>query len=91
MERTFGLLKMRFRCLLKERTLRYTPEKASKFLKVCAALHNLCIKEGVHMDLEELDDDGENNGPLHEFHENPVRIERRDGLNARNDIVTQYF
>lgn len=49
-ERAYGLLKMRFGCLLRERTLRYALQKTAKFLKVCAALQNLCIKGRVEMD-----------------------------------------
>ncbi|KAG5863657.1 hypothetical protein JTB14_024337 [Gonioctena quinquepunctata] len=41
-ERTIGLCKMRFRCLLKERVARYEPIFVSKMITVCAILHNMC-------------------------------------------------
>nr|CAD7451684.1 unnamed protein product [Timema bartmani] len=46
-ERCNGLLKGRFRCLLKHRVLHYSPEKASRIINACAVLLNMCIKENV--------------------------------------------
>lgn len=46
-ERTIGLWKMRFRCLLKERVARYEPRFVSKLVVVCAILHNICVTRGV--------------------------------------------
>lgn len=52
-----GLLKMRFRCLLKHRVLHYSPPIASKILYTCAVLYNMCIHENVPL---HLNDDNEN-------------------------------
>lgn len=73
-ERCNGLLKNRFRCLLKDRCLHYQPLKASKIINACAVLHNMCMQrniplpddehhehlEEVHVNIEELEE-GENN------------------------------
>lgn len=48
-ERTFGVLKARFRCLLAARELHYSPAKAAKFVNVCSALHNVCIQHNVEL------------------------------------------
>lgn len=42
-ERCIGLLKGRFRCLLKDRVLHYSPEKAARIVMACCVLHNIAI------------------------------------------------
>lgn len=42
-EQCNGVLKMRFRCLLKHRSLHYHPQKAGKIINACTVLHNICI------------------------------------------------
>lgn len=46
-ERTFGILKGRWRCLLSARELHYCPETAGKIIIACCILHNLCIRAGI--------------------------------------------
>lgn len=41
-ERCNGVLKGRFRCLLGERVLRYSPEKVRTIVNACVVLHNMC-------------------------------------------------
>ncbi|XP_041970725.1 putative nuclease HARBI1 [Aricia agestis] len=64
-ERCFGLLKARWRCLLHDRVLHYHPEMASKIVHACCVLHNIALHANVASPpLHELppdlqDDDGE--------------------------------
>ncbi|CAL1262123.1 unnamed protein product [Larinioides sclopetarius] len=52
-ERCNSILKNRFRCLLKHRTLHYMPETACKIINTCIILHNMCVEE--NMSWEEYD------------------------------------
>ncbi|XP_072145555.1 uncharacterized protein [Dermacentor andersoni] len=45
-ERCIGLLKSRFRCLQRYRTLLYEPERAANIVAASAVLHNLRLSEG---------------------------------------------
>jgi DDE superfamily endonuclease len=42
-ERSFGLLKARWRCLLRHRCLHYNPERSALIINACAVLHNIAI------------------------------------------------
>lgn len=46
-ERCNGLLKMRFRCLLKHRVLHYAPPTAARIVNACTVLHNMCVQANV--------------------------------------------
>ncbi|KAJ8914226.1 hypothetical protein NQ315_003589 [Exocentrus adspersus] len=74
-ERCNGVLKNRWRCLLKHHTLHYTPTMAGKIINTCVVLHNMCLhynvpesaydEEMVNADfgmyvLQQVQDDGAN-------------------------------
>jgi hypothetical protein len=65
-ERCNGELKMRWRCLLKDRILHYHPIKACKMIKACTVLHNMCIE----INLEDEDISGDQNNFDLGFHDN---------------------
>lgn len=61
-ERLNGVLKSRFRCLSKHRTLNLSPIMASHVTNSCAVLHNLCIRHSIplrEINEEESDSDDE--------------------------------
>lgn len=41
------MLKNRFRCLLKYRSLHYHPTTAAKIVNACCVLHNLCLERNI--------------------------------------------
>ncbi|KAL0870255.1 hypothetical protein ABMA27_005287 [Loxostege sticticalis] len=51
-ERCFGVLKGRWRCLLAHRTMHYHPVKAGKMANACVVLHNLINDHTVRFDQE---------------------------------------
>ncbi|XP_026745433.1 putative nuclease HARBI1 [Trichoplusia ni] len=46
-ERCFGLLKARWRCMLRHRVLHYHPEMASKITNACCVLHNIALHASI--------------------------------------------
>uniref|UniRef100_A0A131YY73 Nuclease HARBI1 n=1 Tax=Rhipicephalus appendiculatus TaxID=34631 RepID=A0A131YY73_RHIAP len=54
-ERCIGVLKSRFRCLQRYRTLLYNPDRAATIVGACAALHNIAL--AAHEPVLEGDDD----------------------------------
>lgn len=86
-ERCIGLLKMRFRCLLKERVCRYPPDYVGKIVSACAVMHNMCIIHNLHIE-ENLQ------VPENEINHNnlPPNVHLlRLGERMRNNIVNRYF
>ncbi|KAJ1116460.1 hypothetical protein NDU88_004671 [Pleurodeles waltl] len=89
-ERTFGLLKARFRCLhLTGGSLYYSPKKVCQIIVACCLLHNLALRRQVPF----LQEDGPDGGlvavvdPLDSEEE---EAEEED-IDNRNNIIMQYF
>lgn len=84
-ERCIGVLKGRFRCLLKERMLRYSPHNSGLITNACCILHNICVKNGVVLDddIPDLNNDGDYNIE--------DRGEENEGRQARDHLVRLYF
>lgn len=57
-ERTFGVTKSSFRCLLHHRTLHYYTSEAGTIINAVCTLHNLCIAHNDTFEIlvEEVDD-----------------------------------
>ncbi|XP_064468256.1 putative nuclease HARBI1 [Ornithodoros turicata] len=94
-EQTFGVLKMRFRCLQRYRTLHFSPDRASNIITACGILHNMCHKYNTpEPAYEEEPENYEDNsaGAL------DIDIDEADdlsvvtrGLSRRSQIIRQYF
>ncbi|KAJ1149196.1 hypothetical protein NDU88_002011 [Pleurodeles waltl] len=84
-ERTFGLLKARFKCLqLTGGTLCYSPEKVCKIVVLCCMLHNLALRRHVpYLQEEEV-----GNAPVAAV--DPEDSENED-VDNRTSVIWQYF
>ncbi|XP_015119302.1 putative nuclease HARBI1 [Diachasma alloeum] len=97
-ERVFGMLKGRFRCLHKDRVLLYEPEKVVNFFKSYAILHNIMIDNGLQLDDEdfyESEDDDEEQPGDDEVHGPAARRARNQdlqrGRQLRQQIMNDFF
>ncbi|KAF9793743.1 hypothetical protein SFRURICE_003567 [Spodoptera frugiperda] len=96
-ERTIGLLKARFRCLLVHRVLHYSPIVAASIVNACTVLHNICVRGNV-VEIPELSEEElvyeasmQQSQPHHAQGATGSARELRDGLAARSALVTRYL
>ncbi|KAJ8909770.1 hypothetical protein NQ315_007967 [Exocentrus adspersus] len=90
-ERTFGELKNRFRCLLKDRVLHYAPVTVGKIVMACTVLHNICVENNIPLILDD-NEDYVNEG-IDNF-ENNLQEERGLAINnifARGQQIRNFF
>ncbi|XP_053567635.1 putative nuclease HARBI1 [Bombina bombina] len=84
-ERTFGMLKSRFRCLDESGgTLQYVPEKVAVVVLVCCMLHNIALRQSNIEELEIItpDEDGVESVPQDVV---------EGGTHARNQLIQTHF
>lgn len=87
-ERCNGVLKSRFRCLLKERVLRYSPERVGKIVNACAIMHNICIAANLELDDEIVIEEEVNHEIFQNNNEENIFMQ---GQATRQRIVNAYF
>ncbi|KAJ1200334.1 hypothetical protein NDU88_004158 [Pleurodeles waltl] len=89
-ERTFGLLKARFRCLhMTGGSLMYSPKKVCHIIVACCMLHNLAL----HRQVPFLQEDGRDGGVVAAVEPVESDEEEDDGAETdnRDRIIEQYF
>lgn len=87
-ERTFGVLKMRFRCLCHHRTLHYKPKTVGKFIYCSIILHNICMDKNIPIyNDEELDEIVVDDSTIAEISNTPLSTGRR----VRAEYINNYF
>ncbi|XP_018568688.1 putative nuclease HARBI1 [Anoplophora glabripennis] len=102
-ERCNGVLKMRFRCLLKHRVLHYTPEVASKIINACVVLHNICIHNNLPDPEPQEGDEYIDFGMYENLYNlnmedipNPairarINVDLEEGMALRRRLIANYF
>lgn len=88
-ERCIGVLKTRFRCIMGERKLRYSPEKAGTIMYACAILHNMCIRAGLPIEYQGVEIDEGNNPDIPE--NNPLGNILNEARRIQLQILNGYF
>lgn len=97
-ERLNGVIKSRFRCLLKHRTLNYDPIKSAKIIYACAVLHNM-VKHFQQADddifLNEVEEEEEENRNHVANFEDGQANQNNDwlirGRDVRAGLINRYF
>ncbi|KAJ1134894.1 hypothetical protein NDU88_001340 [Pleurodeles waltl] len=89
-ERTFGLVKARFRCHhMTGGSLYYSPKKVCQIIVACCMLHNLALRRQVAF----LQEDGPESGLVAAVE--PVDSEEEEAeeedIDNRNNVIQQYF
>ncbi|KAJ1216286.1 hypothetical protein NDU88_003890 [Pleurodeles waltl] len=89
-ERTFGLLKARFRCLhMTGGSLFYSPKKVCEIIIACSMLHNLALRRQVPFLQEDDPDDGVV-AAVEPVDSDEEEAEEEDNDN-RESVIQQYF
>ncbi|KAJ1106954.1 hypothetical protein NDU88_004352 [Pleurodeles waltl] len=90
MERTFGLLKARFRCLhMTGGSLFYSPKKVCQIIVACCMFHNLALRRQVPF-LQEDSPDGGVVAAVEPVDSEDEEVEEED-IDNRNSVILQYF
>lgn len=98
-ERCNGVLKMRFRCLCKDRVLHYKPHVACRIINACVVLYKMSIEHNVPLVREEEVEDIDmgifnDNVDDHREEDNAaqrVNPELRAGRQARRRLINNFF
>ncbi|XP_055714875.1 putative nuclease HARBI1 [Phlebotomus papatasi] len=77
-ERAFGILKSKFRCLLKHRTLHYYPTTAGKIINSCFTLYNYMKLRGVQFDDSEIEEINDDHNPVEQGQLYAIALELRE-------------
>ncbi|KAJ1151601.1 hypothetical protein NDU88_004381 [Pleurodeles waltl] len=89
-ERTFGLLKARFRCLhMTGESLFYSPKKVCQIIVACCMLHNLALQQQVPF-LQEDGPDGGVVAAVEPVDSDEEEAEEED-IDNRDSVIQQYF
>lgn len=89
-ERCNGILKNRWRCLLKHRVLHYSPQKAASILKACCVLHNMCIeRHEPELEIEYIEEFDHFDQLV--FNENPNNDDLQNARELQNQLINNYF
>ena len=86
-ERSFGSLKQRFKCLMKTRTLYYKHAVAAQIANSCIVLHNIRKLHNLpDRDDEDHEDDADEDEEIQHIEDNDINVVMEGGL-TRQELV----
>ncbi|XP_037303651.1 putative nuclease HARBI1 [Manduca sexta] len=93
-ERTIGVLKNRWRCLLGHRVLHYHPDMAAKIINACCVLHNICNQTRLSDNQDTrlpsvVEPDHDQEGNSEELPASTAELTR--GIQARSRLVNELW
>ena len=84
-------MKTRFRCILKDRVLKYHPLKVGQIVNAVCVLHNMCMRANIPLDDVYDEENDDNDEDLHVIDDFIIDNVFQLGAQCRAELINLYF